>query len=261
MYESLNRRLPGMRISVAEAQKQKEGFRWWEYYAVRYAMGVGLGTALVCLLWHHYHAFFEPAIHIPKPFDSPIAAIFWAAIGLTYCYIASVPMLTIHTARVLLRSCSWGRALLGSLVSVLVIPAVAIWIISESIGFGEFTQKLAFVALWIVVSFQGFLILRVLRRPQETEDLYDKLSTQRSRSPEFVESYRHMREHGNSVLIVLGELLLTYCLWNIHPSAACPPNDSAVLLCLGLVVAFWLAPSACVWMVGTHLERHLADRK
>jgi hypothetical protein len=261
MLGRLNSLNPRMRVSVAEDKKRSEGFRWWEYYAVRYAMGVGLGTALVCLLWRHYHAFFEPTIHIPTPFDSPIAAILWAAIGLTFCYIASVPMLTIHTARVFLRRSSWNRNQWIALAVVLVIPAIAIWGTSPIFGLANTAQKVALLALWIVVSLQGFLIFRVLRSPQDTEKLYDEISAKRPLFPDFVESYRHMREHGNSVSIVLGELLLTYCLWEIHPSATCGPDESAVILYFGLLIAFWLAPSAFVWIVGTRLEEHLTERK
>jgi hypothetical protein len=261
MIRRINNFSPRTRTSVAEAQKQKEGFRWWEYYAVRYAMGVGLGTALVCLLWHHYHAFFEPTIHIPTPFNSPIAAILWAAIGLTYCYIASVPMLTIHTARVLLGGALWSRGKRITLILLLIVPLPVIYFCSQWIGCGELTQKAALVLLWLVISFQGFLIFTVLLEPKATECLYDKLDDKRPRFPGFVESYRHMREHGNSVLIVIGELLLTLCLWELHPVAAATTTDSKVLFYFGLVLFFWLAPSSLVWVVGTRLERHLTDRK
>jgi hypothetical protein len=224
-------------------------------------MGVGFGTALTCLLWHRYHSFIGQAIRLSTPFELSIAALLWAAAGLTFCYLASVPMLTIHTSRVLLQRCSWTRRRWIALILFLMIPEVAICSWSQWIGCGELAQKCALVVLWLVVAPQAFLITCVLVWPQETMDFYDRLEAKRPQYPGLVESYRHMREHGNSVLIVLGELILTYCLWEVLPSAKPSPDESSVLLYVGLVLFFWLLPSGLVWMVGTRLEMHLSERE
>lgn len=222
-------------------------------------MGVGLGTPLAGLLWHHYHSFFQPTLHVPTPFTSPLAAILWAAVGLTFCYISSVPMLTIHTARVCLNRAWWCPKRLITLGFVLVLSSLAVYfLVSRWIGLNESGQKTALVALSLLVLFQAFLILSIVTSPSETARFYDKLEVERPIHPELVESYRHMREHGNSVLIVLGELFLTFCLWEIHPSSN--PPESSVLVYFGLVLALWLMPSSLVWMVGTQLERHLTKR-
>jgi hypothetical protein len=229
-------------------------------------MGVGMGTPLAGLLWRHYGGFFEPAIYVGAPFTSSLVAILWAAIGLTFCYISSVPMLTIHTARVYLRWEWWltkekwwlPRRRLIALGVVLLLPSLAAYfLVSELIGCNAFAQKVALVALSVLVLFQASLVLGVLISPEETAQFYDKLSEKRTNHSDFVESYRHMREHGNSVLIVLGELFLTFCLWEIHPSNS---SESSVLLYFGVILAIWLIPSGLVWMVGTQLERHLTEQ-
>jgi len=252
--EESTERAPGI-----ASQPEKPSSRWWEYYAVRYAMGVGFGTPLAGLLWHHYHGFFEPALQIPTPFASPLAAVLWAAIGLTFCYVSSVPMLTIHTSRVCLRLEWWGRGRLIALGSVLVLSSLLVYFfVSKWIGCYDSGQRAALELLSLLVLFQAFLILSVLASSGDTVRFYDKLEVERLAHPNFVESYRHMREHGNSVLIVLGELFLTFCLWEIHPDDTTRPGDSMVLVYFGLTIAFWLIPSGLVWMVGTLLERHLA---
>jgi magnesium-transporting ATPase (P-type) len=129
--------------------------------------------------------------------------------------------------------------------------------VSELIGCNAFAQKIALVTLSLLVLFQAFLILSIVISPDETVKFYDKLAKKRTDHPQFVESYRHMREHGNSVLIVLGEFFLTFCLWEIHPSNS---SESSVLLYFGVILAIWLIPSGLVWMVGTQLERHLTER-
>jgi hypothetical protein len=78
---------------------EKGDSRWWEYYAVRYALGVGIGKPIVGLLWHRYHPLFKTEIQIPSPFNSTISVLLWGAAGMAFCYVASVPMLSFHSAR------------------------------------------------------------------------------------------------------------------------------------------------------------------
>lgn len=233
--------------------------RWWEYYAVRYAMGIGTGTPLIYLLLHRYRDAFAPQIKITDPFESTVAAVLWAAIGLTFCYVASLPMLTIHTARIFMKRKWWDRNKLIGLTGTLVLPSLSVYFLfSKWVDCNDVTQKIALILPCLLVSFQGFLIVCVLISPQKTLRLYGQLETRRPLHPDLVESYRHMREHGNSVLIVLGELLLTYCLWEIHPNR---PTESSALSRLGVVFALWLIPSGFVWFVGTKLELYLSGQR
>lgn len=242
---------------ATEPQDGKANSRWWEYYAVRYAIGVGSGTPLVCLLWHHYHHFFEQATRLPIPFTSVVAAVLWAAAGLTYCYISSVPMLTFHVSRVSLTREFWGYKSIVVLALLLIVPSLAIcFLCPHFLGCSYFVQCFALITLSALFAFQVFLIVNVLISPHGTEQLYDQLAKERPTNREFVESYRHMREHGNSVSIVLAELLLTFFLWVIHPSSK-DATEATVMFYLVLVLVIWLAPSALVWCVGTRLEMHL----
>ena len=79
--------------------QDKQGSRWWEYYAVRYALGVGVGTPIIGLLWKRYQPLFQPSIRLDSPFHTAVSAVLWGAAGMAFCYIASAPMLTFHSVR------------------------------------------------------------------------------------------------------------------------------------------------------------------
>ena len=79
--------------------------KWWEYYAVRYFVGTVVGSVLVAVLNT------EPG----SPFYGRVAIVgnsneatflgvgLVAALGFAFCYIASSPVLTLHTTRAHLR--------------------------------------------------------------------------------------------------------------------------------------------------------------
>jgi hypothetical protein len=72
---------------------------------------------------------------------------------------------------------------------------------------------------------------------------------------EYVETYRHLREHGNSAFIFVLELVLAtlvYCI--IVPSESGAKQLSAV----GLLFAIWASPAVSVHLVGQFLERRFS---
>jgi hypothetical protein len=104
--------------SDKEGAPKSSNSRWWEYDAMRYALGVGIGAPIVVLLWGTYGDALSPKLSIPSPFSGTVAALFWAAAGTAYCYVASVPMLTLHSTRRLLLGTKWW--VIACFVSVLV---------------------------------------------------------------------------------------------------------------------------------------------
>jgi hypothetical protein len=66
---------------------------------------------------------------------------------------------------------------------------------------------------------------------------------------EYVESYQHLREHGNAFSILLLEVILAAALY---------AADSVIRL-FGLVV-IWIVPATFTWFLGTWLERGFPQR-
>lgn len=73
---------------------------------------------------------------------------------------------------------------------------------------------------------------------------------------ELVESYRHMREHGNSAFIFLLELILAAACYGVMtlPQAKAPETLSII----AALLAFWSVPAAFVHLLGQQLERRYA---
>jgi hypothetical protein len=228
--------------------------RWWEYYAMRYALGVGIGTPIVSLLWKTYKHSLSPEIVLPSPFSGTIAALLWAAAGTAYCYVASVPMLVIHSTRkVLARTNVTVNVLFTVLIVVLVaLSTVEVFLINCSCAL----RPLGLLALLSIPGFQIYLLYKVLRDMTDTQVFYSQLSKNRKNHSGYVESYRHMREHGNSVAIVVFELILAFILWSLRPMGTVRGSAPAVGR-VGMILAIWLTPATLVWLIGSSLERHL----
>ena len=78
---------------------------------------------------------------------------------------------------------------------------------------------------------------------------------------EFMDTYRHLREHGNSAFIFLLELALAalvYCVIT-KPGHSAGQQLSAV----GVLFAIWALPAVFIHLVGQHLERRFShfDRR
>jgi hypothetical protein len=227
--------------------------RWWEYYAVRYALGVGIGTPLIGLLWQQYRLLIPRQTDIQSPFESTISALLWGAGGMAFCYVASVPMLTFHsTRRTLKKSPALVKALFGCVVATVMVGVLLDLYFVTSILVLKIAATLVLLITFLL---QLFLLWKVFSNTGETLSFYDGLQDNRDQRSDLVESYRHMREHGNSVSIVLCELLLAFCLWSLKPTAA---GEASAVARVCLIVGIWLLPSSLVWLVGSSLERHVS---
>lgn len=223
--------------------------RWWEYYAVRYALGVGVGAPLAFLLWLVYSSGAVPAASFTLRSVSTTEAVLWAAAGTAYCYVASVPMLTLHATRSLL---SYSRPF----IKVLFVSAIAILVFAVCtdvflLSKPHLLRMVGVSILSVVTCGQLLLLWKVSNGSRELRRFYVNLSANRPKEAEYVESYRHLREHGNSVSIVVFELLLAFVLWSLRPDTGSTSTDKLARLTLILIV--WLTPPAMVWLLGSLL--------
>jgi hypothetical protein len=74
--------------------------------------------------------------------------------------------------------------------------------------------------------------------------------------PEFMATYRHMREHGNSAFIFVFELTLACLVVCVITKTGQSPAQQ--LGAIGTLLALWAAPSVLVHLLGQHLERRFA---
>ncbi|MCB5186150.1 hypothetical protein LG201_13125 [Methylobacillus gramineus] len=196
-----------------------------------------------------------------------IKLIFLAMYGLVFCYIASTPILVMHSARMFFnmndfrlndvlneyKNCDkWLN-----IIKFLIFP------IMVSIAAGELILKckyqssyLEFITCFFVVSilieYQILLVYKTISRNSEVYNFYKALSKARDSKSNMIESYRHLREHGNAFAIVICEFFLGALLFQVGKM------EGVTISIYAIAVVIWLFPAALVWLSGSAIERRFS---
>lgn len=251
---------------MSDAHKPSSSGRWWEYYFIRYFFGTVIGAALVTLFADSIDPLkklISPLLHDPgKAGVADLTAI--VGVGLAYCYIASAPMLVLHAMRAQLLTISAANKPQNDIG----IPAVKKlpwwhWIaflvllvstcsILGYLAFSEWPKThIGVICLLTAVLFQIGLILGAHKNKYVLiRQFYKNLSEARTApdARDYVDSYRHMREHSNAYAIIILELILAPVL-----VAADSPWK------LALVALAWLGPAGYCWLIASLLEAEFAN--
>lgn len=242
-------------MSAASNDKKSSDGRWWEFYFVRYFVGTVVGGAILLYLnaseASSLHNLIIPGVTDVSKLDAQLLSLF-AALGLAYCYVASAPVLVFHATRGVFlakNTMTYQWFFFGSLALV----GVAALCFYAYQAAPDTKSILSAVLLAIVLCLQlvplGFSIHR---EGERTHTYYAKLTKARSADTEearqYVESYKHLREHGNAFFILLFELALGTILATVSK-----PNIALIALLL------WIMPAALVWVIGTILEYRFAN--
>jgi hypothetical protein len=236
---------------------------WWEFYGVRYAQGMVVGAMIVFFLFSQNDALkkllFLPAD--PKDFGMP-HLILLAVYGLAYCYIASAPILIMHAGRGLLFQSPTNKTPNDGIISRIlwvIVPSVLITTIycittTTNIVIGG----LAVFLYALLVIFQVRILLSIFRTSwQQTIDYYLVIVNKRNENIDsgYVESYKHLREHGNSFLIVAFQFFLAFPIFIFVSQPTIASEDS--IRHLIMIVLVWVLPAATIWLFGNKLENNL----
>lgn len=234
--------------------------RWWEFYLVRYFVGTVFGTLLVLLIVYSpdsginrlldSNKFRMSGFNINK-FDLSYLWLY-GFIGLAYCYLASAPVLVLHTVRavfprlILLVNSKMKIFVFAIIFSLIVCLLVWKWKEMQDYLGGSYTFA-AYILATIIIGFQIFLFMFLIKK-NDMFKFYKNLSTKRSEkeklvTTEYVESYKHLREHGNAFLILLFEIILCFIIYN-----------SNSLFVFSSFLTLWILPASLVWFSGTYLE-------
>jgi hypothetical protein len=265
--------------SKDDKKEEKAGSgRWWEFYFVRYALGTVFGVLIVRFLAGH-------GLNIPFP-DGAVTEIanpegmpLLLAYGLAYCYLASAPILLFHAARFGMqrKGVPW-RTILFALLST---AAMLIWL--YKVPNLQAASERFVLAAGVTLVFVIFILLSQLwaiylgtTRAREMWAFYVRLDKNRriKANKELVDSYRHLREHGNAFSVVMLEMLLGAALYfatriSIFPAAIlpdcaiansqCNATDSIAVIQSFVLLLLWILPAASVWGIGCYLEAQFAD--
>ena len=187
---------------TTEPPKKQEGsLRWWEFYAVRYAVGTVLGASLFYFLCSS-NSVLKPLLSAAVPastdsakFDSTDAAAashsgpakldsiqlsLLAAYGFVYCYVASAPILVFHAGRFLLKLDTPSRTWYGWFLFTLippVVPAIVTWCCFTSASRVErWFYSIAWFVTALILWLQVIVVVRTLSKNKELYLFYQKLA-------------------------------------------------------------------------------------
>lgn len=250
---------------VSEKKNSDAGARWWEFYAVRYAMGTIAGAVTLYFVLSLIPSL-RPLVFgaaaagatalIPLKELSSVQIAVLGVAGLVYCYIASAPILVLHASRFLLA----GTVVLsrwwvwGLVVAIPLSTAVLFFVEAEPKGLLALGASLLVFMVIAIVGLQYAAITLALANRRPLFAYYQQLAASRAKAEGGItDSYRHLREHGNSFFIVLLEALLGILLFAVglftdEGSAEVRPT---VFL---LVFVAWILPAVLVWAVATLFE-------
>jgi hypothetical protein len=220
---------------------------WWKNYYVRYFLGTAFAIPLVLVLSKNVRWIGDLGDFSQKPWMSAVVVSFG---GLAFCYAASAPILVFHSVR----SAIWQKANASRVAVYFLLAASTSALIAAFIArFAHFTAPdwalaIPFAA---VVALQIACLFVLATRLDTAQKFYSHLAKLRADSPgvksarsEYVESYRHLREHGNAFSILSMEITLTLALIGLGQSK----------VAFAFVLLAWILPSTIAWIVGTSLE-------
>lgn len=228
--------------------------RWWEFYFIRYFVGSVLGSLIIMALAFHPDSLLSGVIaDLFNLNEENLLTLknehFWVILsfGIAFCYVASAPILVMHALRAHFDFQSNTDTSVKAWIlriTITTLPLFAIWFLFN----GNTTKSAFFSPYGLTVSFQIVLLIPALRDKFNTIfDFYKSLSKDRAKESQdrkqFIESYKHLREHGNAFLILFCELVL-----------GCALFVSASLSEALIVIMVWLSPTVPIWFLGTFLE-------
>lgn len=251
--------------------------RWWENYLVRYFMPSIGGAALVRWLSCIGGDDFAELLGLPGAevkLDSA-ALILLFLYGNLWAYVASTPILVLHGIRVAEFGPVKGRSP-GDGHFLKAIAACAVLALAASALPGLLGVVCSFIVAVVFIAYQ------LLRSRQEAAYPEEKTSNRAFRfarslarrraclskpdageapqahwREELVETYRHLREHGNAGFIFVLELVLSATVFRTIASDIATPEQRVALV--GILLGMWCLPALGVYQLAQTLERQFLD--
>jgi len=241
---------------------QEEGIKkenkWWEFYIIRYSMGTVVGAIIVYAIIKT-NTDLSSLLMLPgqKNELQYFHFIYLAILGLTYSYIASAPILVFHASRFSF-SYSNNKSRCKPLwyaLSLIIISTVIILGLFGIILLDRFLLSFILIMFSMgLIVIEWILIIRAVEKIDDNYKFYQTLSNKRKNidNADIKESYKHLREHGNSFSILFYELLLGSMLYSVYSITF------NIQYLIGIIL-IWVMPAVYVWFVGTALERKFSN--
>lgn len=258
--------------------------RWWEFYFVRYAIGTLVGAFVVNQIVRISPSLREILLFGLGAEPTLPRATLLLGYGLLLCYIASVPILVLHATRFAIGSAPsrkldrpklrgifvewrWLACIVFAALAALLIITIAMSVARNADTDG-FLLSLILWAVLLTLTLEYIAAFVMLVYNDRIYEGMKRLAKARGLNEDrggFIESYRHLREHGNSLFIVGLELVLGAALiglvrviendMNVHDKLyECSRWGITLLIS-------WMLPGIAVWFLGSIVERRFADER
>ncbi len=240
------------------AEEVKKSPRWWEFYFVRYFVGTVVGFVIVVFLLFESTSPLNGSNFLGKATIQDLTGanvLLLSGVGLAFCYISSAPILVFHALRSAYEYPEkwWQRTIFGPVLVVIASVAIVLMAVAKLSGY-DLGPTLAYVFVLAVVAVQVYLYWKIFCGGKPADKFYDRLTECRAKAGsedvEYMESYRHLREHGNAFLILVFESGLGASMYLMDTSG----HALATVL-------LWIVPAPFVWFVATHLEYKFTERE
>ena len=274
-----------------EPQQSDGNARWWESYLVRYAIGTIVGALCVyALLDAIGDSVMAKVLMMPSVSQQQLQVLanackdananacvaqlqlyqdlYWFNLpqlillgiyGLGFCYVASSPGLVVHAVRRQLVSSGdkeSSRSTWCTCIKFVACFTMAIILITLSALICAGTDAAAWVVLMAALIFIVWQIALLCREYYQGDELlafYEQLHRARKYPKIDLDSYRHLREHGNAFFIVILELMFFAFAMSMLKVFGCHPYWPALL-------ALWVVPGAMVYFLGHRIEALLREK-
>lgn len=189
----------------------------------------------------------------------------WLLLGTLYCYIASYPILVLHAVRVYLLNKKNISHILGILLMIVYMIFLALYlkifclILIFVIIFSGFQCYFLYEVAKVAEGGEGYDYMKHLtkaKNPVKT-DTETNAETNPGYIKDITDSYKHLREHGNTALIILLEVLLAFILYfSLHFERENKFMDFSIV---SIILIIWIFPAALVYFYGHLLERKFSE--
>lgn len=262
--------------------------RWWEFYLIRYALGTVVGAICVYYTLHilgpdakslwlmqpkisreHIDALVEickynkqaclpqaKLAHDLEGFNFQ-QLILLGIYGLAFNYFASAPILVWHALRYqLFNTCEkkdvscCSKWLLRVIYNLILLTVVSVSL-NSTLKYKWFDIAII-VMILIYISMQVVMIFLESSKKSGLYDFYVQLHQARRYPRVDLDSYKHLREHGNAFLIVIHNVMLLAVILSLNNTI----GVTGVMLAL-----FWIFPAAYIYFLAHGIEADMLKDK
>ena len=243
---------------------EKNENRWWENYLVRYLVPSIAGMFI--LMWLNKNSGgsgilekYLPMLKLTNGKDFNTASLtVWLLLGTLYCYIASYPILVFHAVRVYLLT---KKNISPKLFLLFIVLCMICFVLYLKIFFLIPVFVLIFSCFQyyflykVVEGERGYAYMRHLTKAKN--GLIPNTEKNAGYIKDITDSYKHLREHGNTALIILLEILLAFILYfSLHFERGNKFMDFSIV---SIILIIWIFPAALVYFYGHLLERKFSE--